>query len=85
VARPGADVISRKDYHGLSYMDQFRALSLPVLSRLLLKSRAKAFERRDWLNSDVFNSMNDQRSAFDIALTSSASVRFGRLAIFAWP
>jgi asparagine synthase (glutamine-hydrolysing) len=63
-------VIQRKDFHGLSYIEQLRALSIPVLSRLLRRSRGKALGRPDWLNSEVLNSVNDRRNAFDIALAS---------------
>jgi asparagine synthase (glutamine-hydrolysing) len=63
-------VIQRKDFHGLSYIDQLRGLSLPVLSRFLPRSRVKALGRPDWLSSEVLNSVNDQRNAFDIALAS---------------
>jgi asparagine synthase (glutamine-hydrolysing) len=63
-------VIQRKDFHGLSYMDQLRGLSLPALSRFFRRSQTKVLGPPDWLNSDVLNLVDDQRSAFDIALAS---------------
>jgi asparagine synthase (glutamine-hydrolysing) len=63
-------VIQRKDFHGLSYMDQLRGLSVPVLSRLLRRSQVKVFGPPAWLSSDVLSAVDDRRSAFDISLAS---------------
>jgi asparagine synthase (glutamine-hydrolysing) len=63
-------VIQRKDFHGLSYMDQLRGFSFPVLSRLLRGSQVKVLGPPAWLSSDVLNAVDDPRSAFDIALAS---------------
>jgi asparagine synthase (glutamine-hydrolysing) len=63
-------VIQRRDFHGLSYLDQLRGLSVPILSRLLRRSRVKVMGQPDWLNSDLLNSLDDQRGAFGTALAS---------------
>lgn len=59
-------IYQRKDYHGLSYIEQLRSLSIPFLPM----GRGKAvIEQPDWLNSPAFRSVSMVPSAFDTART----------------
>jgi asparagine synthase (glutamine-hydrolysing) len=61
----------RRRFHGLSYVSQLRGIAPQLVPQALRKYRTQARDRPDWLNSEVFNSIRDERSAFDVALASA--------------
>ena len=62
-------LFQRKDYHGLSYADQLRALSIPFLPSKVLGRGRQLLGQPDWLNSDVLRSISKDPNAFDTALS----------------
>lgn len=58
----------RREYHGLSYVDQMRAFSVPLFSRVIGRGK-QPLGQPDWLNSDVLRSINGEPGAFDTALS----------------
>jgi asparagine synthase (glutamine-hydrolysing) len=57
----------RKEYHGLSYVEQLQSLSIPFLSRNIVSRSKKLVSQPDWLNSPAFKSVSMVPSAFDTA------------------
>jgi asparagine synthase (glutamine-hydrolysing) len=59
----------RQAYHGLSYAEQLRGLSVPFLPRRLLGRGKQMLGMPDWLASDAFRTIGNPRDAFSIALS----------------
>jgi asparagine synthase (glutamine-hydrolysing) len=59
----------RKEYHGLSYLDQLRGLSIPFLPKRFLGRGKKLLGQPDWLGSNAFRSIGDNSGAFETALS----------------
>jgi asparagine synthase (glutamine-hydrolysing) len=57
----------RRKYHGLSYMEQLRPLSLMSLPRSIAGQGKNLFGEPDWLNSAAFRSIAMEPNAFDRA------------------
>ena len=58
----------RRAYHGLSYVEQLRGLSMPFLPRRLLGRGKQMLGMPDWLASDAFREIGNADDAFSTAL-----------------
>jgi asparagine synthase (glutamine-hydrolysing) len=59
----------RRAYHGLSYVEQLRGLSVPFLPRRLLGRGKQMLGMPDWLASEAFRAIGDTGDAFSTALS----------------